>query len=161
MNKRTKILFVVYLVLAPVVYFISSAHTPNKHKHQIEKFVHKYAHKVSAQSTIIAFIGSTSKAVEYQKILAQTFQGKATKTMVFTVPEQASETIAKATKQTAGVEVYTGKRYFKKAGIYTGKKAPTLQLFLVNRQKKLVYQEQHYDNQSLDLSNLVAQIDNI
>lgn len=161
MNKRTKILFVVYLVLAPVVYFISSAHTPNKHKYQIKKFVHKYAHKVSAQSTVIAFIGVTSKAVEYQKILTQTFQGKATKTMVFTVPEQASETIAKAAKQAAGIEVYTGKRYFKKAKIYTGKKAPALQLFLVNRQKKLVYQEQHYDNQSLDLSKLVAQIESI
>lgn len=157
MNKRTKILFVIYLIIAPIVYFISSAHTPYK-QHPIENFAHKYTQANTNQNLVIAFI--SSKTDEYQQALSQTFTGKAVKTMVFITPDKKAQALGQVA-QTNKLKVYAGERYFKKAGINTGQKAPSLQLFVINKQKKLVYQEQHYDNHSLDLSKLVTQLNKL
>lgn len=162
MNKRTKILFIIYLIVAPLVYFISSAHTPNKQKQNIERFAQKFIKDQGAQNTVIAFINSHTRLEEYQQSLAQTFKDKTVSLMVFTIPSKND----KARHQQLScvnqeIKVYKGKQYFSKAGIKADKQLPSLQLFLVDQQMKLRYQEQHFDSNLLDLSKFVSQINQI
>ena len=162
MNKRTKILFIIYLIVAPLVYFISSAHTPNKQKQNIERFAQNFIEHKGAHNTVIAFINSHTKLEEYQQSLTQTFKNKTVSLMVFAIPsENDTPKHQKLSYLSKEIKVYKGKQYFSKAGVKTNTQLPSLQLFLVDQKMKLRYQEQHFDSNPLDLSKFILQINQI
>ncbi|OJJ21217.1 hypothetical protein BKI52_11670 [marine bacterium AO1-C] len=160
MNKQTKILFIIYLIVAPVVYFVSSAHTPNKQVHKFENFAQKFIQEQEPTHTVIAFINSQTKTKEYQASLSDKLKNKGIDLVVFTIPS-AQDSFKQLPCTNEGLRVYAGKQYFSKAGVKVAKQHPSLQLFLVDQQMKLRYQERHFDSSPLDLTKLVSQINQI
>lgn len=136
MNKRTKVLFIIYLIIAPIVYFISSAHTPHQH-YQIEKFAKEYINTEDTKYTAIAFINDN--AHDYHQALKEVLGNKPVKLLLY-LPTSHQNT----TPQTLNDNVYVNNRYFVKAGIKIDTEAPSLQLFIVNNKQQLVFQEQFH-----------------
>jgi len=164
MNKQTKILFIIYLIVAPLVYFISSAHMPKTQVHKVENFAQTIIQESETRHTVIAFINSQTKTEEYQASLANKLKNKGIDLVVFTIPsdsEQQSFEKLPCTSECNLLKVYASKQYFNKVGIKTNSQHPSLQLFLVDQQMKLRYQEEHFDSKSLDLTKLVSQINQI
>jgi len=164
MNKQTKILFIIYLIVAPLVYFISSAHTPKNQIHKIENFAQSVIKEKEPKHTVIAFISSQTKTKEYQASLSDKLKNKGIDLVVFTIPsESAQRNFEKLPCISEGkiLKVYAGKQYFNKAGVKTNTQHPSLQLFLVDQQMKLRYQEEHFDSHTLDLTKLVSHINQI
>lgn len=150
MNKRTKILFIIYLIIAPVVYFISSAHTPHQH-HKVEQFTN--IHSSKTKYTVIAFI--SDDANQYQQALTKALKGKDVKLMCFLTNRQENEVSnANFDKQ----NTYINNSYFVKAGIKIDETAPSLQLFIVNKKQKLVFQEQYHHPSTLRSSQLFSHL---
>ena len=162
MNKQTKILFIIYLIVAPLVYFISSAHTPKQQGQKMENFAQTFVQERASKHTLIAFINSQTKNVEYQASLSNKLKNKGVDLVVFTIPsEQESSNFEQLPCNGNRWRVYAGKQYFSKAGLKTTTHDPSLQLFLVDQQMKLRYQEKHFDDHPLDLTKLVSQIKQI
>lgn len=147
MNKKTKILFIIYLIIAPVVYFISSAHTPHQHC-QIEKFAREYTNTGDTKYTAIAFINDD--AYSYQQELKKMLGNKPVKLLLY-LPTNQQNTMTLHNNS----NVYTNNSYFVKAGLKIDEEAPSLQLFIVNEKQQLVFQEQFHHPANLKSSRLL------
>ncbi len=152
MNKRTKILFIIYLIIAPIVYFISSAHTPHQHC-QIEKFARENIDTEDSKYTVIAFINDDAHS--YQQALKEVFDNKSVK-LLFYLPSNKQNTTLHTLP--SNDNVYINNRYFVKAGIKIDAEAPSLQLFIVNKKQQLVFQEQFYHPTKLKSSRLLHRL---
>jgi hypothetical protein len=148
MNKRTKILFIIYLIIAPIVYFISSAHTP-----QIEKFARENINTKDTKYTAIAFVNDDARS--YQQALKEVFGNKSVKLLLY-LPSNQQSTALQALP--SNDNVYVNNRYFVKAGIKIDSEAPSLQLFIVNKKQQLVFQEQFYHPTKLKSSRLLHRL---
>ncbi|EAY28812.1 hypothetical protein [Microscilla marina] len=139
MNKKTKILFVIYLIVAPTVYFISSAHTPSKQQKVKQQFVSQLPNNAKDQYTAIAFINDDAR--QYQHVLTKIFKGKKIKTVFFVAEHQQKVATHASLKSQQGM--YANNRFFKKAGIKIDNETPSMQLFIVDKQHKLVLHKKY------------------
>ncbi|WP_299452153.1 hypothetical protein [uncultured Microscilla sp.] len=150
MNKKTKILFVIYLIVAPIVYFISSAHTPSKQQKVKQQFVSQLSKNGTDQYTAIAFINDNAN--QYQEVLTKIFKGKKIKTVFFVAEHQQKSATHASLNSQQGMHI--NNRFFRKAGIKIGNDIPPMQLFIVDKQHKLVLQKQYNNPHTIQSKQL-------